>query len=201
MEFDITKYDLLEQYIESGTDDELDAEMSLYLEQLKFVQDRLHRVESPGNVVKSLRTFYDLNYRQAKSIVDDALKFFHLDPVSNNEILRNLLFEIGMKALTVLVRTASEPKDMREVIKSLGDLAKIKGLDKPDKEEIPETLLTERIEVHSLTPEHVGLPSANRNTLASIIDQLPVEEEKKLEIKGHAGIEIPQLFQNTDASE
>jgi len=188
-------FKILENFIKNGNTDKLDGEMVEYLEQLKFIQARLHRVDSPKNVIKTLMaSFPGLNITTATSRFNDALQFFYLDKDVSNDAWRNVLFEIGMKALSVIVQSAKKVEDMEAVISSIEKLSKIKGLHLPDKPEIPKGVLDEKVEIHTLTPEDVGLKSADKRLLAKQIDQLPVREDEKLRIKQEAGAEPREFF-------
>ncbi|WP_044403403.1 hypothetical protein [Lacinutrix sp. Hel_I_90] len=187
-------YDILEDFIANGTSDDMDDDMMLYLEQLKFVHSRLHRVESPGNVVKSLRVFYSLDPKTALSRFNDALKFFYLDKEVSNDIYRSILFEIAMKAIQLAVKTADSPEVSLKIVDAVKKAGEIKGLHLPDKEEIPEGLLEEKVEIFTLTPGDLGLTEANRKQLAAQIDQMPLKEEQKLRIKQDASVEPREFF-------
>lgn len=177
-------FDILNDYIEKGKVNDLEPEMVEYLKQLEFIQQRLNRVNSPMNVINSLMAFFpELDAVTAKSRFDDALMFFHLDSDSRKQAWRNVLFEISMKAIELAVRTVKTPEAAIKIVDAVEKAAKIKGLHLPDKESIPEGVLTEKVEIHSLTPEDVGLESANRRRLAAIIDQLPVHEDLKIKFK------------------
>ncbi|MFI1770994.1 hypothetical protein [Thalassobellus citreus] len=189
-------FDILNDYIEKGVvADDMEPEIQDYLLQLQFIQQRLHRVESPGNVINSLMAFFpQLNIKSAKSRFDDALRFFHLDKSTSNDALRNMLFEIAMKAIQLAIRTCKTDVTALKIVDAVERAARVKGLHLPDKEPIPDGLLDEKVEIHSLTPADVGLPEANRHILAEYIDQMPLEETQKLKLKMEAGVKPKEIF-------
>ena len=189
-------FDILNDFIENGKADELDGDMLVYLEQLKFIQQRMHRVESPKNVIHSLMAFYPgLNVITAKSRFDDALQFFYLDEDFSKQVWNNYLFEICMKAIQLAVRTVDSPEASLKIIDAVLKAKQVKGLDKDDDgDKVDPRLLLQKIEIHSLKPEDVGLVSANRQVLARQIDQLPLQEEQKLRLKMDAGVVPRELF-------
>lgn len=189
-------FDVLNDYIEKGVlASDMDSDIQEYLLQLQFVQQRLHRVESPGNVVNSLVAFFpSLNIKTAKSRFNDALLFFYLDQDISNDVWRNLLFEMSMKAIQLAIRTTKSDLGALKIVDAIERAAKIKGLHLPDKDPLPKGLLDEKIEIHSLTPADVGLPEANRSILAEYIDQMPLEETQKLKLKMEAGVKPKEIF-------
>lgn len=188
--------DILNDFIEKGKVDQLDDDMVIYLEQLKFIQQRFGRVESPGNVISSLMAFYpELDIIDARSRFNDALQFFYLDETDSKEFYNNYLFEICMKAIQLAVATVDSPETALKIIDAVLKAKQVKGLDKDDDgNKVDPRLLKQKVEIHSLKPEDVGLKPANRQALARQIDQLPLQEEQKLKLKMEAGAIPRQIF-------
>jgi len=180
--------DVLNDYIEKGTHQkDMEPEIITYMAQLEFIQKRLHRVESPNNVVKSLRAFYpDLNLKQARSRFNDALHFFHLDDDTSKQAWNNYLFNVAMQAIELTIKSLGPDDDPLRVVDALLKAKTIKGLDKDEEDAVDPKLLEERYEIFSLTPSDLGLPEANRHVIADQIDQMPLQEQEKLKLKMEA---------------
>jgi len=182
-------FDILNDYIEKGKTDAMEPEMVSYLEQLRFIQQRMHRVESPNNVIKSLVAFYpELNIITAKSRFTDALKFFCLDEDITNQAWNNYLFNIAMQAIELAVRTVDSPEASLKIVDALVKAKIIKGLDKDSDDLIDPRLLEEKVEIFTLTPSDVGLPEADKRIISEQIDQFPIKEHEKLRLKMDAGV-------------
>lgn len=188
-------FDILNDYIEKGNTEDMPEELIAYMKHLQFVQDRLGRVESPKNVIKSLRAFFpELTEITARSRFEDALKFFYLDDGSIKQMYNNVLFEICMKAIQLAVKTVKTPEQSLKIVDAVLKAKQVKGLDKDDDDPIDPRLLEEKIEIHTLTPGDVGLPEANKRIIAQQIDDMPLQEEQKLRIKMDAGVVPRQLL-------
>ena len=189
-------FDILNDFIEKGNTNNMPDELVLYMKQLQFVQDRIGRVESPKNVIKSLRAFFpELNEITAKSRLDDALKFFYLDEGMPKQVLNNVLFEICMKAIQLAVKTVKTPEQSLKIVDAVLKAKQVKGLDKDDEDPIDPRLLEEKIEIHTLTPSDVGLPEASKRVIAQQIDDMPITEAQKLRIKMDAGVEPRKVLE------
>ena len=190
-------FDILNDYIEKGSTGDMPEEMLEYMDQLKFIQQRLDRVESPNNVMKSLLAFYPSlggNMKKAQSRFNDALHFFHLDRDTSKDMWRNLLFEIGYKGIQLFIKTAKDPDAFLKLPDALKKLSELKGLHLPDETPIDPKLLEEKNVIYTLTPSDVGLPEANRQSIAAQIDQMPLKEDQKLKLKMDAGLETRAIF-------
>lgn len=187
--------DILNDYIDKGKTDSMEPEMVEYMQQLQFIQQRLHRVESPANVVRSLMAFYpNLNIVTARSRFNDALKFFYLDDETSDQAWNNYLFGIAMQSIELAARTVDTPEASLKIVDALAKARTIKGLDKDKGEPIDPRLLEEKIEIFTLTPSDVGLPEANKRLIAEQVDQFPIKEHEKLKIKMDAGVKPREIF-------
>lgn len=190
------QFDMLNDFISKGTaPDDMPKEIQEYLLQLQFIQQRLHRVESPKNVINSLVAFFpDLNVVTAKRRFDDALRFFYLDEDDSKEAWRNLLFETAMKAIQLAVRTVDNAVDSLKIVDAIKKAYEIKGLHLPETPKIPKELLEEKVEIFTLVAKDVGLPEANKQLISQQIDQFPLKEAQKLRIKMDAGVAPNEIF-------
>lgn len=194
--------DVLNDYIEKGVHkDDMEPEIIEFIKQLEFIQTRFHRVESPNNVINSLRTFFpDLSLSQAKSRFNDALLFFHLDDTTSKQAWNNYLFDKAMQAIELRIKTLGPDDDPLKIVEALLKAKTIKGLDKDDEHDVDPKLLEERYEIFTLNPSEVGLPVANRHIIAQQIDQFPIQENQKLKLKMESGVNKVRLdiFNNAE---
>ena len=79
------------------------------------------------------------------------------------------------------------------------DAAQLRGVGKDKPNQIPEELLDRRPIFQTMRIEDLGLPKANRNELAALIDNLDITEHQKSKVKREAMIEDVPFQLSEDA--
>lgn len=200
MEFNEKMYDQLTVFIQNGSTNQMPAEMVDYLSMLELVRSLHFRFDSRDAIVKTLtKEPYNLSRYKAYEVYSDAVNFFYIDVKVTKEAFRNMYAEQLDRAADLVLKTSTGAKDM-EIYKNIKMAAyNMRGLDKPDPQDIPKELFLKPNKIYVLDPELFGRPKANRRELAQHIDSLPIAETDKLRIKGDAMIEdIDFLEDETD---
>ena len=119
----------------------------------------------------------------------EALNLFYLNDTVENDAYRSILFDNLQKAALAVLQNATSAKDMEVYGNLLVQAAKVKQLDKPDPVKLKQ-VDEKHFKVYDLSPESVGLPSANRTSLARQIDQMQdLSEGEKVRLRRDANVE------------
>jgi len=184
---ELEQYDMLQQYINTGHGDNMPEEERLYYEQLDMVRCLHNKYESKSFIVNALKTSYpDLSMYLANKVYYEALNFFYLDNAVKKEAWANVYAEKLDNAAVI----AFEMNDMKTYKELVVEAAKMRGVFKEDKAELPEGFYDRRPIVYSIDASMFNLPKANRNTLANYIDNLPdipESDKKRLHLEGMTG--------------
>jgi len=111
-----------------------------------------------------------------------------------------MIFDELNKAALVVLQNATSSKDLEVYGNLKTQAAKVKQLDKPDPAK-PLELDNKFIKVYDLDPTAVGLPVANRTSLAQQIDALDVPLREKNRLRQDAGIEDADIIDMLDDQE
>jgi hypothetical protein len=134
------------------------------------------------------RTPYNIQYRRARLMYDEAINLFYADDTIERQAYRNMLFEELMSASKVVLMTAETSKDMEVYGDLVAKAYKIKGLDQQEIPKIPEEMFKKNIKVYTLNPGHIKMEKVDRNTLAERIDNMEIKEKEKDRIRQEAGV-------------
>ncbi len=192
------KYDALLAYIESGANSDLSEDMIEYVNMLELIRTMHMRYESHITIIKFLQQPpYGLSEYVAISRYSDAMNFFYLDNEIKKQAWRNLYAEKLDRAADLVLKTATNSKDI-DIYKNIIFAARdMRQLGIPDAEDIPEEFFNKPTKLYSLNPELVGKKRANRSLLARHIDSLSIPESEKVRLKSDAMIEDVD-FMNID---
>jgi len=92
------------------------------------------------------------------------------------------------------VRTVDDARKVVQMIKDIGEMREVHIEDKSD---LAEELFQAPVVIYSINPEDLGLPKANRQKLAQMIDNLPeLTEKERIRIKQEAQILPLKVFPN-----
>lgn len=181
--FKKSHFEKLQDYIQSGSKTELLDEELSYLEML-YLLNSLRRKYGKENALAFVqRQPYNISYRRARSMYDEAINLFYADDNIEKQAHRNMLYDELMAAAKVVLMTAENSRDMEVYGDLVAKAYKIKGLDQPEPPRVPEELYKKPIKVYSLNPEHIKLPKVDRDALAERIDNLLISENEKSRLK------------------
>ena len=179
--FEKSHFDTLQDYIQSGFSIELTEEELNYYNAL-YAMVGISRKYGKDNAVSFLmHKPFCVDRMRARQMYAEAMNLFYLSDSVENDAYRNMIFDELNKAALVVLQNATSSKDLEVYGNLKTQAAKVKQLDKPDPAK-PLELDNKFIKVYDLDPTAVGLPVANRTSLAQQIDALdvPLRENNRL---------------------
>jgi hypothetical protein len=198
--FEKSHFDTLQDYIQSGFSIELTEEELNYYNAL-YAMVGISRKYGKDNAVSFLmHKPFCVDRMRARQMYAEAMNLFYLSDSVENDAYRNMIFDELNKAALVVLQNATSSKDLEVYGNLKTQAAKVKQLDKPDPAK-PLELDNKFIKVYDLDPTAVGLPVANRTSLAQQIDALDVPLREKNRLRQDAGIEDADIIDMLDDQE
>lgn len=198
--FEKSHFDTLQDYIQSGFSIELTEEELNYYNAL-YAMVGISRKYGKDNAVSFLmHKPFCVDRMRARQMYAEAMNLFYLSDSVENDAYRNMIFDELNKAALVVLQNATSSKDLEVYGNLKTQAAKVKQLDKPDPTK-PLELDNKFIKVYDLDPTAVGLPVANRTSLAQQIDALDVPLREKNRLRQDAGIEDADIIDMLDDQE
>ena len=198
--FEKSHFDTLQDYIQSGFSIELTEEELNYYNAL-YAMVGISRKYGKDNAVSFLmHKPFCVDRMRARQMYAEAMNLFYLSDSVENDAYRNMIFDELNKAALVVLQNATSSKDLEVYGNLKTQAAKVKQLDKPDPAK-PLELDNKCIKVYDLDPTAVGLPVANRTSLAQQIDALDVPLREKNRLRQDAGIEDADIIDMLDDQE
>lgn len=198
--FEKSHFDTLQDYIQSGFSIELTEEELNYYNAL-YAMVGISRKYGKDNAVSFLmHKPFCVDRMRARQMYAEAMNLFYLSDSVENDAYRNMIFDELNKAALVVLQNATSSKDLEVYGNLKTQAAKVKQLDKPDPAK-PLELDSKFIKVYDLDPTAVGLPVANRTSLAQQIDALDVPLREKNRLRQDAGIEDADIIDMLDDQE
>jgi len=191
---DIQDIDLevIYDFIENGKPDNAPKGVAEYLVALDLVRGmylRFDRFGSKDAIINHLRSVEGYSYYMANKLYNQAMEYFYCDSEISKASWRNIIAQKMEKAISIGLMMAENVGDIAKVNKMMAEMAKVLGLDQPDKEELPMEVFTRPFKMYSVDAEFLGLPPANRRELAQFVDELPdLSESVKVMLKREAMI-------------
>lgn len=200
-EYKKSLFDLLQDYIQSGSKESLTVDEQNYLDVL-YLLNSLRRKYGKENAIAFIqRPPSNIPYRRAREMYDEAINLFYGDDGIEKQAHRNALYEELIAASKVILATAESSKDMEVYGDLIAKAYKIKGLDVAEPPKIPEALYAKPIKIYSLNPGAIGLPKVDRNALAEQIDNLAIPELEKNRVRQEAGVDQVNFMEMYDEQE
>lgn len=169
-----------------------------YLELLDKVRGMALRIDKFGSkeaIVKHLIVVDKLSRYKANQVYDETIEYFYSDSHISKKAWRNLYADKAEKALHFAMLQMRDASDASKVVKMAQEIAILRGINEPDKEELPKELFQKPFVVYTTDSEMLGLDKANRTVLAELIDSFPeVTEKERIKIKRDAEILPIKVF-------
>lgn len=178
----------LNDYIQSGGNLDVSVEEQLYIDALLFMRD-MDNMYGRRATVDFFVKHFKLKHQRASEMYDEAVALFYGDRKINKKALRHKFAEKLEQAANVVANNAETSRDWEVFGNLMKQAATLLELDKPDAEKLPPGAYLKPVNVYTLNPELVGLPSINRNTLAAEIDSLEQPEAVKKSLRQDALID------------
>jgi len=188
----------IQDFIANGVPEKAPSEIVQTLdvmEKIRGMYYRFNMFNGRDAIVKHLIKADGYSYYLASKFYDMAMEYFFLDREVSNKAHRNRLAEKMEKIINTAAVMAKDSREMLACAKELANVAKVLGLDQPDKDDLPQELFDKPFKMYSIDADFLGLPKINRYDLAQIIDELPeLSEKERLMAKREANIIPLKLF-------
>ena len=158
-----------------------------------------NRSYTKTQIIKRLRSTFNLDYAQAKSRYIDGLNFFYLDNDIKYDAYMGIYADKLDQVSNLIIQTATTPEEIILAIKPIVEASKLREKIKP-KETISEDFYRAPFEVYTTSLPELGVHEPiNRNELARVIDAMVnLDETEKIKVKQEAGLEPRQLFSSNE---
>jgi len=200
MKISIDQVDLADiyEFMERGSVNNAPIHIVEYLELLDKVRSMGLRIDKYGSkeaIVKHLMVADGLSRYKAGQIYDESIEYFYSDKKISKQAWRNLYADKADKALHFAMLQMRDVSDASKVVKMAQEISILRGVKEAEKEELPEEIFRPPFVVYATDPEMLGLPKANRNVIADLIDSLPeITEKERIQIKREAQILPIKIF-------
>lgn len=187
---DITLGDI-EEFIDTGDIKKAPDYVVEYLLLMEKIYGMIRRIDIYGNdesIIKHLRLTQNLSDYKARKMLNETREYFYANNKLTKDAWRGIYGEIADQMINFARQEVRTPADAKMVVDMAVKTAKeIRGVNEPEKEELPEEMFKAPFVVYTMNPEDLGLPKANRTKLAQIIDEYPdLTEKEKARIKSEA---------------
>lgn len=202
MAMSIENVDLQDIYdfMERGNANNAPQHIVDYLELLDKVRGMIIRIDQFGSkdiVVKHLMVANGLSRYKASQVYDEAVEYFYCSQRVSKSAWKNVYADKMDKMINFSMQMVRTVDDARKVVQMLKDAGEMREVHVEDKDNLPEELFKAPVVVYTLDPEDLGLPKANRQKLAEIIDNLPeLTEKERIRIKQEAQALPLKVFQD-----
>lgn len=186
---DVDYYNQLHEYIETGTIKKAPPEIIEYYERLDTIRSMHQKGHSKTFIINTLVASGEKRERAltkyiASKLYSDALNFFYLDAF---EIKKAAFRNSYAERVDHAIEVAWQKQDLTNFAALVKLAAQLRGLDEPEPPAPRER--ARPVVIYSINPEDVGIPRADRRTLAQFIDNLPeLSEKQKNKIRNDAGV-------------
>ena len=196
---DIDLRDIYE-FMETGNPKNAPAHVVAYLELLDKVRGMFNRIDQFGSkdiIIKHLMISDKLSRYKAAQVCDECIEYFNHSRTISKDAWRNFYADKADKMINFSMLTVKDVNDAQKVVKMLMDIANLRGVNEPDKEELPEDIFRAPFVVYSCDAEFLGMPKIDRKAISEFIDKLPELSEKEREhIRRESGVSKLKLFPN-----
>jgi ribosomal protein L20 len=177
------------EFMETGNPKNAPEHILDYLELLDMVRGMYLRIDQFGSkeaIIKHLMTApkYKLSRYKAAQVCDEAQEYFYRDSKISKDAWRNIYAEKMEKMINFAMLKVNDVTDAQKVIKMLLDASVLRGVNEPDKEELPPEVFQAPFVVYTWDTDALDMPKVNRQVLADMIDKFPeLTEKEKVRIK------------------
>lgn len=168
------------------------------LEQVEFIRELFACYNSKNQIISRIRKrWVKMGELEAERLYNEVLNFYYL---TNDEVKVDAWRNILAERMDDLFNICFKTNDFETARRCLADLAEIRGVNKDKPQQVPPEILDRRPIIYSIRIADLGLPPANRNELAAMIDALDISEKDKARVRREAMIQdVP--FELTDHEE
>lgn len=183
--------DQIEDFVENGIVGEENSEIVSYMLEMDKVRGMHLRIKEFGSkeaIMRHLMKVDGLSRYQANKLYTQAIEYFYCDTTISKAAWRNVYAEKMEATVNFAIAAMKDTADAAKVNKMILEMAKVRQLDQPDKEEVPDQEVPWKM--YSQKPEDVGLPKIDRRIIARMIDEKMPElsDRDRIMLKEEAGI-------------
>ena len=190
--------DEIYDFVENGVPSEATSDTMTYMLEMEKVRGmylRLKDFPSKEHIINHLIKVDEYSRYFATKLYNQAMEYFYCDVTISKAAWRNIYAEKMEKVIAFAIQTMKDTSDAAKVGKMIADLGKLRNLDQPDMEDLPEGLFTRPFKLYTMNPEDVGIAKADRREIAAFIDGLPELTELERDIiKREAGALPVKVF-------
>lgn len=185
----------IQNYIDGGCKTDLSPGEQIYIDLLVMIYS-LDGQHGKRNTIRFLtRKPFGFAYARASELYAEAVEMFFANRQVSKDAMRAKVADQLDTLHAAAVASAKTTRDYEVAANILAQKAKILRLDQEDPEVLPPSQYQKQIRVLSLTPESIGLPSANRDILAAQIDSLNLDSSVRKRLRMEAGIEDVEIIE------
>lgn len=177
-------------FIANGSMNNAPEAIVQYLDRLDKIRGMFLRIDKFGSkeaIVKHLMLVDKMSRYKAMQACDEAQQYFYSESKISKAAWRNILADKMDKMVNFAMMTVKDVSDAAKVTKMLADLGEMRGINEPDKDELPESLFTPPWVVYSTDAEFLGMPVPNRNKISALVDNYEgLTEKEKIRLKQEA---------------
>ena len=165
----------------------------LFLDLLSIINS-IDRQVGKRSAIKFLTQQLGYSYDRAADYYNQADALFYSNRNSTKEALRNKYAELLEDLAHAAKNVATTPKDYEAVGEIIAKAAKIRKLDEPEIQRLPQMYMRP-LRVFSLTTDVIGLPPVNRQEINDQIQQLNIPEATKSRLRRESLIEDVDIIE------
>ena len=185
----------IQAYIDGGCKTDLSPGEQLYIDLLVMIYS-LDGQHGKRNTIRFLtRKPFGFTFARASDLYAEAIEMFFANRQVSKDAMRAKVADQLDTLHAAAVASAKTTRDYEVAANILAQKAKVLRLDQEDPEVLPPSQYQKQFRVLSLTPESIGLPSANRDILAAQIDSLNLDGSVRKRLRMEAGIEDVEIIE------
>lgn len=171
-------------FMETGNPKNAPAHIVAYLDLLDMVRGMFLRIDKFGSreaIIKHLMVSsqYKLSRYKAAQVCDEAQEYFYRDSKISKDAWRNIYAEKIDKMINFATLVAKDVNDAQKIVKMNVDAAILRGVNEPDKEELPKELFQPPFVVYTWDAEAIDMAKPDRSKISKQIDAYPELTEKE----------------------
>lgn len=195
---DVGAFERIKDYIASGSSGTLSSKEQIYIDILVMIYSMDGQYGKRKTIKFLTSKPFNFSYQHAAEMYAEAVEMFFCNRKVSKEALRQKMAD-QFDTLYIAARDAARSsKDYEVAARILANKAEVLQLDKEDPEKLPAELYMKQYRVLSLTPEVLGLPTADRQVLAKQIDEIVAPEQVRRRLKMEAGVEDIDVIEILD---
>jgi hypothetical protein len=192
--------DQLYEFMEKGDINRAPEHIVDYLHLIEKVRGMILRVNIYGNkeaVIKHLKLSDNLSEYKANKVYNETIQYFYVDSGISKEAWRNFYADKMDKLVNFSMNLVESVSDAAKIVKMCKEIAELRGVNIPDKAELPDGYFDKPINLLSLDASIFEFGKANRQGLEDFIDTLPeLTEKERIRIKQETLILPLKIFPN-----